>query len=248
MPPVEAFEGIEGVINLMGEGIADKPWDEERKKVIASSRIDGTARLVEAISQMKKKPEVLVSASAIGIYGDRGSEELTESSALGDGFLARVCKDWEKEASRARDLGVRVVIIRTGVVLGRNGGALKKMLLPFKLGVGGKLATGQQYMSWIHVEDLARMYIQALTDHSIVGVLNGTAPYPATNIEFTKTLGSALSRPTVFTVPAVALNMMFGEMSHVLLDSQRVLPARFKQTKFHFHYPTLVMTLKETAF
>lgn len=247
-PPVEAFQGVDGVINLMGENIADKPWDEARKKNLYSSRVDGTHRLVEFIAGMTKKPSVLVSASAIGIYGDRSSEELTEASPLGDGFLARLCKDWEKEAMRAKDLGVRVAIIRTGVVLGQNGGALKKMLPIFKLGLGGKLATGDQYMSWIHVEDLARMYVEAIKDPSISGVLNGTSPYPTTNADFTKALGSALSRKTFFPVPAFALNMVFGEMSSVLLESQRVLPVQFKQKKFHYHYPTLAMTLKETAF
>ncbi len=246
--PMEAFEGVHGVINLMGEGIADKPWDDAQKKKIYSSRIEGTARLVEAMAAMPKKPAVLVSASAIGIYGDRGSEELSENSNLGDGFLARICKDWEKETNRAKDLGVRVVIIRTGVVIGKNGGALKKMLPIFKLGLGGKLATGHQYMSWIHLQDLARMYVEAIKEPALTGVFNGVSPYPATNEEFTKVLGSALSRKTFFPVPAFALNLVFGEMSSVLLESQRVLPAHFKQAKFHYHYPTLAMTLKETAF
>lgn len=248
LPPAEAFVGVEGVINLMGENIADKPWDETRKKSLYSSRVDGTARLVEAMAQMPKKNAVLVSASAIGIYGDRGSEELTENSALGDGFLARLCKDWEKESLRARDIGARVVIVRSGVVIGHDGGALKKMLPIFKLGLGGKISSGEQFMSWIHVEDLARMYVEAVRDSSISGVFNGTSPYPATNTEFTKALGSALSRKALFPVPAFVLNVVFGEMSSVLLESQRVLPTNFKQKKFHFHYPTLAMTLKETAF
>ncbi len=247
-PPAEAFQGVTGVINLMGEGIADKAWDEARKKRMYSSRVEGTTRLVEAMGALPEKPSVLVSASAIGIYGDRGSEELSEASALGDNFLARLCKDWEKEALRAQASGTRVVIIRTGVVMGHDGGALKKMLPIFKLGLGGKVGTGEQYMSWIHVEDLARMYVEAIKDTNLTGVFNGTSPYPATNEDFTKALGAALSRPTILPAPAFALNMVFGEMSSVLLEGQRVLPTNFKQKKFHYHYPTLAMTLKETAF
>ena len=248
LPPLEAFEGVDGVINLMGEGIADKRWDEEQKKKIYESRITGTASLVEAMEGLKDRPKVLVSTSAVGIYGERANEEITEASSLADDFLANVCKDWEREASRALELGVRVVTIRTGVVLGRGGGALKKMLPPFKLGLGGKLGSGQQYMSWIHLNDLATMYIEALKNPEMQGPYNGTAPYPVTNEEFTKCLGKALKRPTFATVPAVALKFLFGEMSAVLLEGQKVLPVKFKEMKFRFQYPTLEKALKETAY
>lgn len=248
LPPLEAFEGVEGVINLMGEGIADKKWDDEQKKKIYNSRIEGTSKLVEAMSGLAKKPRVLVSTSAIGIYGNRGSEDINENSELANDFLADVCKDWEREANRALDIGMRVAIMRVGVVLGREGGALKKMLPIFKLGAGGPVGSGNQYMSWIHVEDLARMYIEAVKNESIKGPYNCTAPYPATNAQFSKELGRALKRPAFMPAPAFALKLVFGEMSSVLLEGQKVLPIHFKEKKFRYQYPTLEMALKETAF
>lgn len=246
--PIEAFEGVDGVVNLMGEGIADKPWTEEQKKKIYDSRIQGTKHIVEAIAKLDKKPAVLVSASAVGIYGNRGPEEINEASNLGNDFLAKVCIDWEKEASKAKPMVKRAAFIRTGVVLGRKGGALAKMLPIFKLGAGGPLGTGNQYMSWIHVEDLASMYVEALKNKSVDGVFNGTAPYPATNKEFTKALGKVLKRPTILPAPAFALKFVFGEMSTVLLDGQKVLPRKFKEVNFRYRYPTLEMALKETAY
>lgn len=247
-PPQEAFEGVEGVINLMGEGIADKRWDDAQKQKIHDSRIIGTQKLITAISAMSKKPRVLVSASAVGFYGNRDAEEVTETSSAGSDFLAKLCQEWEAEANKAKALGVRVVLIRTGVVLGRGGGALKKMLPIFKLGAGGPIGTGKQYMSWIHVDDLASIYVEAINNASIEGAVNGTAPYPATNAEFTKALGKALHRPAFMPVPAFALKAAFGEMSSVMLEGQRVLPTKIKEKKFRFHYPTLEMALKETAY
>jgi uncharacterized protein (TIGR01777 family) len=247
LPPFEAFAGVDAVINLMGEGIADKRWDEERKKKIYDSRIVGTSKLVEAMKGLNVKPKVLVSASAVGIYGNRGSEEITEESTLGNDFLAKVCSDWEQEANKATDLGIRVAIIRTGVVIGRNGGALKKMLPIFKLGLGGPVSSGKQYMSWIEVDDLARMYVEAVKNPSIQGALNGTSPYPVTSKEFAKTLGKTLCRPAFAPVPGFALKLAFGEMSSVLMDGQKVLPVKFKAQKFRFLNPTLEMALKESA-
>lgn len=247
LPPVEAFEGADGVINLMGETIS-KRWDEQQKKKIVSSRINGTRRLVEAIEKTTKKPKVFVSTSAVGIYGSRGSEELNESSNLADDFLAKVCKDWENEANKVRNQGLRVAIIRVGVVLGRGGGALEKMLPIFKLGGGGPVGSGKQYMSWIHIEDLASMYIEALKNENIKGVLNGTAPYPATNAEFSKMLGKVLRRPAFLPAPAFAMKIAFGEMSQILLEGQKVLPVKFKEHNFRYRYPTLEMALKETAY
>lgn len=247
LPPVEAFEGADGVINLMGETIS-KRWDEEQKKRIYNSRINGTRRVVEVLEKLNKKPKVFVSTSAIGIYGSRGPEELNENSTLADDFLGKVCKDWENEANKARNHGARVVIIRTGVVLGRNGGALEKMLPIFKMGAGGPVGSGNQYMSWIQIEDLAAMYIEALKNESIKGPFNGTAPYPATNAEFSKILGKVLRRPAFMPAPAFALKLVFGEMSQLLLEGQKVLPVKFKEQHFRYRYPTLEMALKETAY
>lgn len=247
-PPVEAFNGVDGIINLMGEGIADKRWDEAQKQKIYESRIVSTQKLLDVIKELPVKPKVMVSTSAVGVYGDRQDEEISEESAVGNDFLAGVCKDWEREANKASELGMRVAIIRTGVVLGRGGGALKKMLPIFKLGAGGPVGSGQQYMSWIHVDDLASMYVEALKNDTIKGPLNGTAPYPATSKDFAKTLGKTLHRPAFAPAPAFAIKLAFGEMSDVLLKGQKVLPLKFKEKKFRYRYPTLEMALKETAF
>jgi uncharacterized protein (TIGR01777 family) len=247
VPPMEAFEGVQAIINLMGEGIADKRWTDEQKQIIHDSRINGTNFIIEAIKAMPIKPRVLVSASAIGIYGNRESEELSEDSSLGNDYLANLCKEWEATAEKAKAFGVRVAFMRTGVVLGPNGGALKKMLPIFKLGAGGPIGNGKQYMSWVHVDDLARMYVEVLKTPALQGPLNGTAPYPATSKEFAQTLGKTLGRPAFAPVPKFALKMVFGDMSSVLLDGQKVLPVKFKTTKFRFFYPTLEMALKNSA-
>lgn len=245
-PPMEAFLGVEGVINLLGEGIADKRWNEEQKKKIHDSRIMSTQRIVEAIKAMPVKPKALISASAIGIYGDRGNEELSEDASTGNDYLASLCKEWEAEAYKAKEFGVRVAVLRTGVVLGKNGGALKKMLPIFKLGAGGPVGSGKQYMSWIHVEDLAQMYVVALKNPSYEGPYNGTALNPATNKEFTQTLGKALHRPAFAPVPGFALKLVFGEMASVLLEGQKVIPSKFKASKFRYRYPSLEMAIKES--
>lgn len=247
LPPLEALEGADGVLNLMGETIS-KRWDENQKKKIHQSRINGTKRLVEALEKVSNKPKVFVSTSAVGIYGNRGPEDINETSTLADDFLAKVCKDWENEANKARNHGCRVAIIRTGVVLGRHGGALEKMLPIFKLGLGGPAGSGNQYMSWIHIEDLAAMYVEALKNNAVKGVLNGTAPYPATNAEFSKVMGKVLRRPAFLPAPAFALQLALGEMSQIVLDGQKVLPVKFKEINFRFRYPTLEMALKETAY
>lgn len=247
LPPAEAFEGVDAIINLMGEGIAEKRWSEAQKKLIYDSRIVATSRLIERIRTMEKKPTVLVSASAIGIYGNRGNEEITEQASTADDFLARVCKDWETEGMKAKELGLRVAIIRTGVVLGKNGGALKKMLPIFKLGAGGPVGSGKQYMSWIHVDDIAGMYIEAAKDSSLEGIFNGTSPFPATSKEFARQLGKTLGRPAFAPAPSLALKLVFGEMSQVLLDGQKVIPAKFKDKKFRFRYPTLENALADSV-
>ena len=247
LPPSEALEGVDGIINLMGETIS-KRWDEPQKKKIYNSRINGTRKLVEAIEKLKVKPKVFVSTSAVGIYGNRGPEEINESSSLADDFLAKVCKDWENEANKAKNYGVRVVMIRLGIVLGRKGGALAKMLPIFKLGLGGPLGSGNQYMSWIHVRDIATMFIEAVKNNELKGVFNGTSPYPATNSEFTKLLGKVLGRPAFLPVPSIALKLALGEMSQLLLEGQKVLPVKFKEAKFRYRYSTLEMALKETGY
>lgn len=245
LPPLEALEGADGIINLMGESIS-KRWDENQKKKIYNSRIHGTRKLVEAMEKLKKKPSVFVSTSAIGIYGNRGSEEINEGSNVASDFLAKVCLDWENEANKARNHQARVAIIRVGIVLGHGGGALAQMLPIFKLGGGGPLGNGKQYMSWIHIDDLASMYVEALKNPEIKGVLNGTSPYPVTNAEFTKVLGKVVRRPAFLPAPSFAIKIAFGEMSQILLEGQKVLPVKFKEAKFRFRMPTLEMALKES--
>ena len=245
LPPLEALEGSDGVINLMGETIS-KRWDDQQKKKIYHSRIDSTRRLVEAIEKLNKKPKVFVSTSAVGVYGNRDSEEITETSSVANDFLANVCKDWENEANKAKNHGMRVVIVRVGVVLGKGSAALSKMLPVFKLGAGGPVGSGKQYMSWIHVEDLASIFVEALNDNTYQGVYNGTSPNPATNKDFGHTLGKVLHRPAFAPAPAFMMKLMFGEMSQILLEGQKVLPKKLREKNFRFRYPTLEMALTES--
>lgn len=248
--PLDAFKGVDSIINLMGEGIADHNWTDAQKKRIYDSRIEGTRRLVEACRSLgTQSPKALVSTSAIGIYGNRADEEISEDgSQVSNDFLGQVCQDWEKEARAAEALHMRVAIIRVGIVLGR-GGALAKMLPIFKLGAGGPLGTGKQWMSWVHVEDLAHMYVRAAREESFRGVYNGTAPYPVINKDFTKTLGKVLKRPAFAPAPAFAIKFAFGERAVILLEGQRVVPKRLHdEAHFHYRYPTLEMALKETAY
>ena len=236
-PPEDSLEGADAVVHMAGEPIAQR-WNEEIKQKIRESRVTGTRNLVQALSTMSRRPAVLVCGSAIGYYGSRGEEVLTESSAAGSGFMADVCVAWEKEAEMAESLGIRLVKLRTGVVLGANGGALAKMLPPFKAGMGGKLGHGDQWMSWVHVDDLVGLIVHAL-DNPVRGAVNGTAPNPVTNTDFTKALGHAVSRPAVFPMPAFTLKLMFGEMADVMLASQRVLPKAAESAGYNFRYPGL---------
>jgi hypothetical protein len=246
VPSSAAFAGVDAVINLMGEGIADKRWDEAQKKRIYNSRIDGTRNVVKAMKEAGTK--ALVSTSAIGVYGPCADQEITEGAPVANDFLARVCTDWEAEANAAQGFA-RVTILRVGVVLGQGGGALQKMLPPFKMGAGGPLGSGEQWMSWIHVEDLAGMYVRAATESAFKGVYNATAPYPAKNKDFTKTLGKVLKRPAFLPAPSFAIKAVFGEMSTVLLDGQRVVPKRMHdEAHYHYRNPTLEMALKESAY
>jgi uncharacterized protein (TIGR01777 family) len=244
-PPAEAFDGVDAVLHLAGESVAEGRWTAAQKNRIRDSRVVGTRHLVQGIAQAARKPAVLVSASAVGYYGDRGDEELTESAPPADDFLAKVCVDWEREAAAAEKAGVRVVTARTGIVLGAGGGALAKMLTPFKLGGGGPLGNGRQWMPWVHVADLARLYVHAADTPTIRGPMNAVAPNPVRNLEFTKALGRALHRPAFIPAPYFGLRLLFGEFAQVLFASQRVLPRVALDTGFVFQFPEIAGALRE---
>ena len=244
-PPQEAFEGIDAVFHLAGESVAEGRWTAAQKARIRDSRVVGTRHLVQGIVQAHTKPAVLVSASAVGYYGDRGDEELTETASPADDFLAHVCIDWEKEAMAAEGVGVRVVTARTGIVLGSGGGALAKMLPPFQLGAGGPLGSGRQWMPWVHVADIARLYVHAADTQSIHGPMNAVSPHPVRNSEFTKALGRQLHRPAFMPAPYIGLRILFGEFAKVLFASQRVIPKVALDTGFIFQYPDIAVALKE---
>jgi len=235
--PPESLRDAEAIVHLAGEPVAQR-WTPAAKAAIRESRVHSTRRLVEALSTRSKRPAVLVTASAIGIYGSRGDEVLTESSPVAAGFLADVCVEWEKQAELAEALGIRVVRLRTGIVLGRGGGALARMLPPFRAGVGGRLGSGRQWMSWIHIDDLVGLIRHAI-DRPLSGVVNATAPNPVTNAEFTSKLAATLRRPAFFPVPAFAVRMLFGEMSEIVLASQRALPKAASAAGYAFKYPEL---------
>ena len=223
--PAEALAGCDGVIHLAGAPVAQR-WTAAAKQAIRATRTTGTANLVAGLEQADPRPRALVSASASGYYGDRGADELDEQAAPADDFLAQVCVGWEQAANGAADLGVRVVCVRTGVVLDAHGGALAKMLPPFRLGAGGPVAGGRQYMSWIHVDDLVGLYLTAVGDEEWSGPVNGCAPGAVTNAEFSRALGRALHRPAVMPVPGLALKALYGEMAEIVTASQRMVPAR----------------------
>ena len=233
----------DAVVHLAGEPVAQR-WTEEAKKRIHDSRVDGTRQLVNALSAQSKRPRVLVCASAVGYYGSRGDQILTEASSAGSDFLARVVLDWEEASQTAESLGIRVVRLRFGAVLG-PGGALAKLLPLFRFGLGGKLGSGRQWMAWIHIADAVNLILFALDYGAIRGAINATAPHPVTNEEFTNRLAIALHRPAIFPVPAFALKLALGEMSEMLLASQRVLPTVAKSAGFRFQYPDLHGALED---
>lgn len=239
------LEAHDAVIHLAGESVAAR-WTEVRKRRIRDSRVQGTRLLIDTFVRLDQPPRVVLSASAIGYYGtDRGEEALTETSASGDGFLAQVCREWEVEAMRAEAFGARVVLLRTGVVLSPQGGALKKMLPLFRAGLGGKLGRGNQVMSWIALDDEIAAIQFALAHETLRGPVNLTAPHPVTNTEFTKTLGRVLSRPSFLRVPSFALHLAVGEMAATALGSLRVLPAKLEATRYRFKLPELEQTLRQ---
>jgi hypothetical protein len=239
-PPAEALSGRDAVVHLAGEPVAQR-WNDDSRRAIADSRAVGTRNLVAGLGALDQpaRPGVLVSSSAIGYYGKHGDERLTESTPPGEDFLAGVCVAWEREADAATALGLRVVKIRTGVVLDKTGGALKTMLPPFRLGVGGPVAGGRQFMPWIHVDDLVGLYMRALDDPSWSGPYNGSAPEPATNADFSKALGRALHRPAVAPVPAFAIKLLYGDMAEIVTEGQRAIPARLSELGYAFMHPDL---------
>lgn len=232
-------DGVDAVINLAGASIGDARWTEARKRLLVSSRVDTTAKLVAWMKEARRPPAVLLSASAVGYYGDQGDAPVTEQTQPRDGFTHELCAAWEAEARKAESLGVRVCLVRTGVVLDRDGGALAKMLPAFRMGVGGRLGSGSHYFPWIHRADIASIYVWLLQNAPARGPYNASAPNPVTNSEFTRALGQALGRPTVLPVPEAALKLLFGEMSEILLVSDRMLPRRLLDEGFRFDYPDL---------
>lgn len=236
--PAVALAGADAVVHLAGEPVAQR-WSARAKQAIQESRVTGTRNLLAGLRAAQPRPRVLVSSSAIGIYGARHEEPIDEEAALGHDFLAQTCIAWEQEARRAGELGVRVVCMRTGVVLDAHGGALAKMLPPFRMGVGGPVAGGRQYVSWIHLDDLAAMVLTAIEQESWSGPVNATAPQPVTNAELSHALGRALHRPAFAPVPGAALRLLYGEMAQIITTGQRVLPAKALVQGYRFRHPQL---------
>ncbi len=243
-PPVEAWKGVEAVIHLAGEPVAASRWTEEQKRRIRDSRVNGTRNLVDGMKKLSAPPKVLVCGSAVGFYGNRGDEQLDERSEAGRGFLSEVCGEWEREAEKALSFGTRVAQVRIGVVLDEGGGALDKMLLPFKLGLGGRLGDGRQWFPWIHLDDIVGIIRHALLNEQVNGPINGVAPGIVTNAEFTKELAAALHRPTFLPVPEFALKMLMGEMAEVVLNSMRALPTVALATGYQFQHAQLKAALE----
>ncbi len=242
-PAPESLAEADAVIHLAGEPVSQR-WTPAAKRRILESRVEGTRRLIDALSRRSRRPSVLVCASAVGFYGSRGDAILTESAAAGEGFLSEVCTVWEKTADAALNLGMRVVKLRTGMTLGKEGGALAQMLTPFQWGVGGKVASGKQWVSWIHVDDLVELIQFAVENAGLSGPVNATAPNPVTNTEFTRELAAALHRPAFLSIPAAALRGVYGEMAEIILASQRAVPQAALSAGFRFRYPDLGAALR----
>lgn len=240
--PTSALEAVEAVVHLAGEPIAQR-WTEKVRRRISDSRVQGTANLVAGIEAAQDRPAAVISSSAVGYYGPHGDEQLDESAAPGSNFLATLCVKWERAAAEVERLGVRRVSIRTGVVLSGAGGALKRMLPPFKLGLGGRIGSGRQYIPWIHIDDLVGIMITAARDARWTGPVNATAPEPVTNREFTRELGRVLGRPTFLPVPTLALRVLYGEMAQVITTGQRAVPRRVLELGYSFRYETVADAL-----
>jgi uncharacterized protein (TIGR01777 family) len=241
-----AAEGADALVHLAGASIAGGRWNAARKSLLRTSRLDATRHLIGALSRLQRPPRVIVAASAIGYYGDRGEETLTESSPPGNDFLAALCREWEAEAARGAEFGARVVMLRFGIILATHGGALPRMLLPFKLGVGGRLGSGRQWMSWLTLDDAFGIVKFALANSALSGPVNTVAPQPVQNTDFTRILARALHRPALFPAPAFALRAALGEMADaLLLVSQRVVPTKLQQAGYRFAHPDLATALEE---
>lgn len=238
------LQGADVIVNLAGEGIADRRWTAERKTALRSSRILSTQTLVRAIAQCEPPPAVFVSASAVGYYGPRGNEPIIESSGPGSDFLAGLCVEWEQEARKAESASTRLAIVRTGLPLDTDGGVLGRIRLPFKLGIGATLGTGDQFMPWIHADDWTAMIAWLIDNNRASGTFNGSAPVPVTNRDFTRTLGRVLKRPAILHAPAFALHAVLGEMATILTTGQRALPAYAEELGFRFTYRTLEPALR----
>lgn len=245
---MDRVQECDAVINLAGENLFGKRWNDKVKEQIRESRVRTTANVVEALAKnptnAEGKAKIVVSASAIGIYGPHDDEQLTEESPPANDYLGQVCLDWENEALKAESHGIRVAIVRVGIVLDKEGGALAKLWTPFKFGVGGKVGSGKQWMSWIHHEDLIGLFLLGLDNENAKGPINGTAPNPVTNKEFTKALGRAMHRPTIFPVPKFGLRLMLGEVADVVINGQRVLPTRAQELGYTFKYPEVDEALR----
>lgn len=243
LPPAQALDGVDTVVHLAGESIVGR-WTAAKKRRLWDSRVAATANLVKAIGQRTSRPRVLICASAVGYFGSRGDEILDETAGPGTGFLSELCAAWEAAASAAAEQGVRVVLMRTGIVLGRDGGVVSRLLTPFRLGLGGKLGDGRQWMPWIHIDDLVRAILLLIDDTALSGPVNATAPHPVTNAEFTRSLGRALGRPTWCTIPAPVVRLALGEFSQVLLASQRAIPTVLARAALTFQFPRLEQALE----
>ena len=242
---ISLIEGFDAVYHLAGESIASGRWNEEKKRKIRESRTKGTKLLADALANLRQPPKTLISASAIGYYGNRGDELLAESSPPGNDFLANVCVEWEKATEHATTMGIRVVNTRFGIILDKDGGALSKMLTPFRMGLGGRIGDGKQWMSWILLADVVGALQLALKDETVSGPVNFVAPNPVTNAEFTTTLGRILSRPTIFPIPAFGAHLAFGEMADaLLLSSQRVQPQVLQDRGYHYEHADLTGALR----
>jgi uncharacterized protein (TIGR01777 family) len=245
---LKKLEGLDAIIHLAGEPIGDWRWTDDKKRRIKDSRVNGTRTIIETISKLKNKPKTLISSSGVGYYGDRGDEVMNERGGVGDTFLAEVCRDWEAEARKAENYGVRVVLTRNGVVLSKDGGALATMMTPFSFGLGGVVGSGKQWLSWLSLDDMVGITNFILENESIEGAVNVVSPNPVTNEEFTKTLGEVIHRPTFLPLPKFAVDLMMGEMGDaLLLDSARAVPKKLEDAGYEFKYPVLKPALENAV-
>jgi len=243
---LEKDTSFDVIINLAGEPIADNRWTEKQKQKIIISRIETTEKIIEFIKAAKHKPKLLINGSAIGYYGiNKTNIDIDENGTGDDSFSSELCKQWETVALKANSFGVRTCLLRTGIVLGKNAGALKKMLLPFKMGLGGKIGSGQQWMSWIHLDDLVGIILYCIEHDDLKGAINGTSPKPSTNQDFTKTLGEVLNRPTFMSIPEIIIQLLMGQMGvELLLSGKKILPIKVSEKGYQFQYPTLKNALQ----